>query len=101
VIKASEGSLMLKDEETGELVFTVAISEASRPLIGFRLPPGEGVAGWVAEHGEPQVVRDVYQDRRFSPLVDQLFDFGTRSLVAVPLLDGLSPMRRRFYALGG
>ncbi len=88
VIRASEGSLLLKDEVTDELVFAVVLSEASRPLVGFRLPPGEGIAGWVAQRRQAQVVRDVQQDRRFSPLVDQMFDFGTRSLVEVPLLDG-------------
>ncbi len=36
------------------------------------LKPGEGIAGWVCEHGEPLVVKDVRRDRRFSSRIDNL-----------------------------
>ena len=88
VIKASEGSLLLQDDESGELVFAMVIAEddRARGLMGYRLPAGMGIAGWVAEHRAAQVVRDVRLDYRFYPLVDEAFDYRTRSLVAVPLV---------------
>jgi GAF domain-containing protein len=86
VLKASDGSLMLFDEPSRSLVFTVVRGTAADRLVGYRLPPGLGVAGWVAEHHQPQVVRDVHRDPRFYPEVDEAFGFNTRSMVCVPVL---------------
>ena len=85
VLKASDGSLLLTDEATGELVFTVVRGSAADRLLGFRVPRGLGIAGWVAEHREPQMVRDVRLDPRFYPRVDEAFSFNTRSMVCVPV----------------
>ena len=88
VVGASAGSLLLVDEESGELVFAVVHGPARERLTGYRLPKGQGIAGWVAANRRPQVVHDVRTDPQFSPLVDETFDFQTRSLAALPLLDG-------------
>ncbi len=88
VVGASDGSLLLVDEDTKEMVFAVVHGKAKQRLTGYRLPHGQGIAGWVAGHREPQIVQDVRHDPRFSPLVDETFDFETRSLAAMPLLDG-------------
>jgi len=85
VLKATDGSLMLTDDETGDLVFTVVRGSAADRLIGYRLPAGTGIAGWVAQHREPQNVRDVRLDPRFYPRVDEAFGFNTRSMVCVPV----------------
>ncbi|MCC6188071.1 MAG: GAF domain-containing protein [Anaerolineales bacterium] len=85
VLKASDGSLMLTDEETGDLVFTVVRGTATERLVGYRLPRGLGIAGWVAQHRQPQIVRDVHRDPRFYAQVDEAFGFSTRSLAAVPV----------------
>jgi sigma-B regulation protein RsbU (phosphoserine phosphatase) len=87
-VGASDGSLLLLDEETGELAFAVVHGEARERLTGYRLPPDKGIAGWVAAHKAPQVVRDVHSDPRFFPEVDETFGFHTRTLACVPLLDG-------------
>jgi GAF domain-containing protein len=88
VVGASDGSLLLVDDDTKEMVFAVVFGQAKDRLTGYRLPHGQGIAGWVATHREPQIVQDVRHDTRFSPLVDETFDFQTRSLAAMPLLDG-------------
>lgn len=88
VIGASDGSLLLVDEETKELVFAVVFGEARERLTGYRLPPGEGIAGWVAINRSPVVVRDVRNDPRFYPRVDETLGFQTRTLACVPLLEG-------------
>lgn len=87
VVGASDGSLLLVDEETKELVFAVVHGQAKERLTGYRMSHGQGIAGWVASHRQPQIVQDVRKDSRFSPLVDETFDFQTRSLAAIPLLD--------------
>ncbi len=87
VLRASDGSLLLLDEDSGELVFVVVHGEARDRLTGYRLPPGRGIAGWVAARKKPLIVRDVRSDPRFYAQIDETFGFVTRSLACVPLLD--------------
>lgn len=86
-VGASDGSLLLVDEETDELVFAVVHGAARESLTGFRLALGEGIAGWVAQNHKPVVLEDVRSDPRFSSRVDETFGFQTRSMASVPLLD--------------
>lgn len=86
VVDAADGSLMLVDPDTDELMFAVVLGSAPPHLIGYRLSPGTGIAGWVAVHRQPLTVNAPQFDVRFSPLVDESFDFQTQSLMAVPLL---------------
>ncbi len=88
VVAAEGGSLLLTDDDTGELVFAVVHGAARQRLTGFRLPKGVGIAGWVAGTRQAQVVRDVHKDPHFSPEVDETFSFHTRSLACVPLVEG-------------
>lgn len=85
VLKASDGSLLLIDEETGELVFTVVRGEKAEELEGYRLAKGQGIAGWVTDNRQPQIVLDVRRDPRFFSMVDEAFHFKTRSMVCVPV----------------
>jgi GAF domain-containing protein len=85
VLKANDGTIMLTDEDTGDLVFTVVRGTAADRLIGYRLPKGMGIAGWVAQHQQPQLVRDVRRDPRFYGQVDDAFGFNTRSMICVPV----------------
>src|SRR3954469_432473 len=45
-------SLLMVDEEKEELYFAIAIGNAAETLKNVRLKVGEGIAGWVAKHGE-------------------------------------------------
>jgi diguanylate cyclase (GGDEF)-like protein len=78
-------SLLLKDENTGELEFTVVISDVAEKLKGVRLPAGHGVAGWVAENGESLIIPDVRCDSRFAAEFDKQLSFTTRSIACVPV----------------
>jgi PAS domain S-box-containing protein len=49
------------------------------------LEPGQGLAGWVALHGESIAVPDVRLDPRFSEDIDKRTGLETRSALAVPL----------------
>jgi signal transduction protein with GAF and PtsI domain len=62
---SGDGSLLLLDDETEELVFVVVHGTARDRLTGYRLPPGRGIAGWVADQKEPAIVQDVQKDPRF------------------------------------
>jgi GAF domain-containing protein len=88
-IDARNGSLLVLDEDSGELVFVLALGEVPpSSLTGVRLPPGTGIAGWVADHREPTIVEDARKDPRFYPGVDDAFQFNTKSLVAAPIVGG-------------
>jgi signal transduction protein with GAF and PtsI domain len=86
VIDAADGSVSLLDEETDELVFVAVQGELSRTLPGHRMPKDTGIAGWVVSHGRPEVLNNVRMDSRFSSLIDELFQFKTYSLLAVPMI---------------
>lgn len=85
-IGAKDGSLLLVDEEKDELAFVVVFGDVREMLAGHRIALGEGIAGWVAANREPVMVDDVSFDPRFSPSVDQEFDFRTHSMLCVPII---------------
>lgn len=70
VIKTDYISLCLLDETLGELEFRFVNSVAQQPLIGKRVPVGQGITGWVAKSGRGLIVSNIYCDARFQPEVD-------------------------------
>src|SRR3989475_11901159 len=64
-------SLLMVDEEENELYFAIAVGDAAEALKNVRLKVGEGIAGWVAKHGEQLVVPDVEADPRFAKRIDK------------------------------
>ena len=78
-------SLLMVDESKEELYFAIAVGDASETLKTLRLKLGEGIAGWVAKHGESLIVPDVYTDPRFAKRVDEMTKWKTRSIICIPL----------------
>jgi GAF domain-containing protein len=83
---AADGSLLLVDYDTDELVFAVVKGTLQSKLRGYRISKTTGVAGWVATHAEPLIVDRPWLDDRFYSRVDETFGFKTISLLCVPLL---------------
>jgi signal transduction histidine kinase len=86
LLAAEAGSLFLLDEERNELFFEIALGDKGDAVQDLRLKKGEGIAGWVVEHGSPLMVADVRNDARFCGLMDEQSRFVTRNLVCVPVL---------------
>jgi diguanylate cyclase (GGDEF)-like protein len=78
-------SLLLLDEAKQELYFELAVGKASQALKDVRIKLGQGIAGWVAQHGEVVIVPDTTKDTRFFGKVDEKTKMETRSIVAVPV----------------
>ncbi len=78
-------SLLMVDEEKQELYFAIAVGTAAEALKNVRLKVGEGIAGWVAKHGERLIVPDVMTDPRFAKRIDEMTKWETRSIICVPL----------------
>jgi len=85
LLKTQSWSLLLRDEETGDLTFEIAVSPAAEKLKGMRVDSGKGVVGWVSEHGEALVIPDVSRDERFSDQFDKASSFITQSVLCVPV----------------
>lgn len=78
-------SILLVDEESGDLYFEKAQGKEKKKIKKFRIKMGEGIAGWVAQEGIPVIVPDVSKDPRFSGRIDKLLQFRTKSLMCVPI----------------
>lgn len=85
ILQVEAASLLLLDQETQELEFKVTSQSDMTDLADIRLKMGEGIAGWVALHGEPLLVPNVAEDPRFCSMVDHKSGFQTRSILCVPL----------------
>jgi len=85
LMKAEVGSLLLIDEETNRLYFEVALGDKEETVKTFHLEMGEGIAGWVAQHGDPLIVHDAQNDPRFFSEVDKKSEFTTRNVICVPV----------------
>lgn len=86
VLGARAGSLYLIDEGSEQLVWEVALGERAAPLLGQRIPLGQGVAGWVAATGQAIAVADVQQDPRWAQEIGQAVGYAPKTMLAVPLL---------------
>ncbi len=85
LIPAENWSLLLKNQETGELTFAVVEGSKKESLRGFCIPCGHGIAGCVAQSGNAEFVADVQGDTRFYREMDARSGFTTRSVVCLPL----------------
>ena len=79
--------------EDQELLCLQARGPGSDELINWRLPLGQGITGWVAEHGESVVVADTWKDQRYFQAVDQHTGVSVRSMISIPL-------RTKGYVIG-
>jgi PAS domain S-box-containing protein len=78
-------AIWLPDSEMEELVCQQAAGPASNLIHGWRLPIEGSIAGWVATHGESQIVLDVEQDERYYKNGMKQTKVPVRSVIAVPI----------------
>ena len=81
----------LVDEEHRRVVLTGATPPFDQQVGHIELDLGEGIAGWVALHGEPAVVPDKWNDARYR-YIPALRGEDFKSMISVPML---SPRGRR------
>src|SRR5262245_46267401 len=85
VMTAEASSLLVLDREIGKLRFHVTRGMVSEALTAMTVELGQGIAGWVAQTGEPLLIPDAYQDARFDRSYDEWTGFRTRSILTVPI----------------
>jgi len=80
------GSIMLINEK-GELEAKATIIPGDlEKMVPVKI--GQGIAGWVAEHGEPVLIEDAQLDERFYSGIDKRTGYTTRSVLCVPMKVG-------------
>ncbi|HEY85429.1 MAG TPA: GAF domain-containing protein, partial [Chloroflexi bacterium] len=82
LVDAVSCSILLPDEETGELVFRAAADD----IIGHRIPPGQGVAFRVLRERAPQIIHQAAAVSNHYAKTGQESGVPTQSLLAAPLL---------------
>jgi phosphoserine phosphatase RsbU/P len=83
ILQCEASSLFLLDEASGELVLVQPSGPASSSLEGLRVPPGQGICGWVLDQGSSLVIDRPAEDPRFFGDLGE--DFVTRSIACVPV----------------
>jgi Nif-specific regulatory protein len=78
-------SLILREHDSGRLRFEIALGPKGTEVKHFILNPGEGIAGWVALHGQSLIVNDVETDSRFYSEISKSIGFPNYSILAVPM----------------
>ncbi len=84
-VDAEAASILLADEFTGDLRFRAAVGGEPEAVKGLKIKAGQGICGWVAQHGRPQVVNEVDQDERHWRQISDLVGYHPRSVLCVPL----------------
>jgi diguanylate cyclase (GGDEF)-like protein len=84
LIGAKACSVMLLDADRDRLLAKAAYGLRTERMTSLSFRIGEGVAGWVVEHGEPALIADVNLDPRFIALPNNQTPIA--SMVCVPLI---------------
>jgi PAS domain S-box-containing protein len=80
------GSLLMRDDETGDLEFVMTLEAGEEKLAGVRVPCGQGVVGYVAENQTYAIVRDPANDPRFYSAISESVGYQTSSILCVPII---------------
>ncbi len=83
-IQADLWTLLMLDEPRQELYYAIAAGGEEALLRDLRVKVGEGVAGWVVEHGETLIVPEAEDDPRIQPAGRTRLQ-KVRSVIALPL----------------
>jgi hypothetical protein len=83
LLRTEIGSLMLINKETNMLEIVAAKGLPEEVVKNTRIPIGEGVAGKVAEDGEPILCENVETDKRFFRESNE--KYTSKSFISTPL----------------
>ena len=78
--------LILEDNEDRTLSFAAAHGPGKDQLKHLKVPYGQGIAGWVAKHGQPIIVNNAQNDPRFLDQIDKNTQFVTKNILCAPLV---------------
>jgi len=86
VFQSEASSLFLPAADGEHLRLAVAANKDTLARPEIMVPRGQGIAWWVFENREPQLIKDAYADPRFYQEADKQTGFQTRSILSAPLI---------------
>jgi signal transduction histidine kinase/putative methionine-R-sulfoxide reductase with GAF domain len=86
ILQCDAGSIYLWDENTETLILEAAHGADERERVGLRQKLGEGLAGWVAEVGQPILVTDSRKVHKLQGRVSSRY--SNFSCIAAPITHG-------------
>lgn len=81
-------AFLLVEPDTGDLTFNHVVGEKAELVSGKKLRKGTGLAGWVAETGDPLLIEDTAQDPRFATQFLTAKTKGCSTVMVVPIKSG-------------
>jgi diguanylate cyclase (GGDEF)-like protein len=84
MVEAELWTLLMLDEVTQELYYAIAAGDEQEALKGLRVKVGEGLAGWVLQHGETVIVPEAEEDPRLQQPAAGVAH-AVRAAIAMPL----------------
>lgn len=85
ITHAKAGSILLLDKDKGKLYFKAVIGDKKEELKKFEIELGQGIAGTVAQTGQPLLIQDVNTDHRWNREISQSIGVETQSIVCSPM----------------
>ena len=84
---SENGSMILVDDDTNELVFVEVIGETREHLLDHRIDIDTGIVGQVVKTQKAMLVTDVQNSSRWSSEIDRVVGFNTNALMCAPLFN--------------
>lgn len=81
-------AFLLVEPDTGDLTFNHVVGDKAELVSGKKLRKGTGLAGWVAETGDPLLIEDTAQDPRFATHFLTAKTKGCFTVMVVPIKSG-------------
>lgn len=85
VMSSEASSLILMDEDKGELFVSMPTGPVKQDVVGKRIPKDKGISGWVYENRRPYLTNDVTTSEHFYGDIAE--GFTTRNMICVPLIN--------------
>jgi signal transduction histidine kinase len=86
LIGAEAASILLQDEHSERLYFSSALGEKREEVKQTSVALGEGICGWVAQHGSAVVINDPTSDPRHNLAFAERIGLHPRNILCVPLI---------------
>ncbi|MDZ7658885.1 histidine kinase dimerization/phosphoacceptor domain -containing protein [Fodinibius sp.] len=83
VMNTEASSLMLLDEDTGELIVSMPTGPVRKEVKGKRIEKDKGIGSWVVKNGKPFYSNNVTESELFAGDISE--DFTSENIICVPL----------------
>lgn len=84
-VPAESGAILFADVNGLELYFATARGPKAKDVMSFRVPMGQGVAGFCAHEGVSLAINDASRDPRFDSKISDTISYPTQSILCAAI----------------